>query len=131
MNKVILLGNLTQAPEERQTSSDKTVAQMRLAVDRPPKDGQDAGADYVNVTVFGALADSCLRYLDKGRPILVDGHLHHSQWTTDGARRQKIEVHAHRITFLSRGSQVGAEEQEAVPVAAAVGATDDGEDIPF
>lgn len=38
---------------------------------------------------------------------------------------------AHRITFLSRGSQVGAEEQKAESVAAVVGAVDDGEDIPF
>jgi single-strand DNA-binding protein len=130
MNTVILLGNLTQAPEERPTASEQTVAQMRLAVSRPRRQGQDTTADYVNVTVFGAQADSCLQYLDKGRQILVDGHLHHSEWTADGGRRQKLEVIAHRVTFLSRGSQINTDGQEGEPVGAAVGAND-GEDIPF
>ncbi len=130
MNKVILHGNLTRPPEARKTSSEQTVAQMRLAVSRPPKNGEDAGADYVDVTVFGVQADNCLKYLDKGRPILVDGHLHHSEWQGDNGRRQKLEVVAHQVVFLSRASEVAEREQATEPVPAAVGA-DDGEDIPF
>jgi single-stranded DNA-binding protein len=79
--------------------------------------------------VFGAQAESCLRYLTKGRRVIVKGHLHHSEWTVDGSRRQKLEVQAREITFLPRSPQSDGDEQ-VKPEPVAVGA-DDGEDIPF
>src|SRR5205814_2534620 len=49
------------------------------------------GADYVNVTAFGKLANSCNQYLAKGRQVSVQGRLNHSEWSrtvsgTSGSR---------------------------------------------
>ncbi len=133
MNSVQLTGNLTQDPELRKTSSDTSVAQMRLAVSRPRKNGEDQGADYVDVTVFGPQAENCVKYLAKGRKVGVEGHLHHSEWQSDNGRRQRLEVTAERVEFLSPPPRAENGSQAPEPVAAGVVADGDGdgEDIPF
>lgn len=132
MNTVQITGNLTQRPEQRETRSETTVAQMRVAVPRPRKNGEDQGADFVDVTVFGTQADNCLRYLTKGRKIAVEGRLHHSEWDSDTGRRQKLEVVARFVEFLNTPANT-RDTTTPAPVAIAVGAeaAEDEEDIPF
>lgn len=101
MNSVNLTGRLTQAPELRERSGTK-VGRLRLAVQRPrSSEGEDRGADYVDVTTFGRQAEVCSSFLGKGRRIGISGHLRHSEWEAeDGSRRQKLEVVAERVEFL-------------------------------
>jgi single-strand DNA-binding protein len=133
MNRVTLIGNLTTTPEIRTTPGGQSVAKLRLAVSRPKRDGEDQGADYVDVTAFGTTAENCGRYLAKGRKVAIDGRLHHSEWDSDNGHRQKLEVIANNVEFLTpRGpaaNPTGEQPHDAEPVA--VGAQEDGEDIPF
>jgi single-strand DNA-binding protein len=99
MNTVTLTGRLTADPELRATSNG-SVASLRIAIARPRKDGQDQGADYVDITVFGRQADTCSQYLAKGRKVAIEGRLHHSEWDSDNGRRQKLEVIARNVEFL-------------------------------
>jgi single-strand DNA-binding protein len=131
MNSVQLTGNLTQDPQLRKTRSDTSVAQMRLAVTRPRKDGEDQGADYVDVTVFGPQAENCVKYLAKGKKVGVEGRLHHSEWQSDTGRRQRLEVTAERVEFLTPPTRAEHASHPPEPVAAGVAADGDGEDIPF
>ena len=98
-----LVARLTAAPELNDRNGTQ-VGRLRLAVQRPRgKDGEDRGADFVDVTVFGRQAQTCAQYLEKGRKVAVEGHLHHSEWETDdGSRRQKLEVIARNVEFLDR-----------------------------
>jgi single-strand DNA-binding protein len=100
MNNVSLTGRLTQAPDLRERGESTSVATLRVAVQRPRKDGSDQGADYVDVTVFGRQAETCSTYLAKGRKVAIEGHLHHSEWDSDNGRRQKLEVVARSVEFL-------------------------------
>jgi single-strand DNA-binding protein len=99
MNTVTLTGRLTTDPELRSTANG-SVASLRLAVQRPRKDGEDQGADYVDITVFGRQADTVAQYLAKGRKVAIEGRLHHSEWDSDNGRRQKLEVIARNVEFL-------------------------------
>lgn len=101
MNSVNLTGRLTTAPELHDRSGTQ-VGRLRLAIQRPRgKDGEDRGADYVDVTTFGRQAEVCSSYLAKGRRVAISGHLRHSEWEAeDGSRRQKVEVVAERVEFL-------------------------------
>ena len=99
MNTVTLTGRLTADPELRNTTNG-SVASLRLAVQRPRKDGEDQGADYVDITVFGRQADTCNAYLAKGRKVAIEGRLHHSEWDSDNGHRQKLEVIARNVEFL-------------------------------
>jgi single-strand DNA-binding protein len=94
-----LTGRLTADPDLRATTKG-SVASLRLAVQRPRKDGADQGADYVGITVFGRQGETCAEYLAKGRKVAVDGYLHHSEWDSDNGRRQKLEVIARNVEFL-------------------------------
>ncbi len=103
LNRVILIGRLTSDPTLDDRSGTQ-VGRLRLAVQRPRgKDGEDRGADFVDVTVFGNQAQVCNQYLAKGRRVAIEGRLQHSEWQAeDGSRRQKLEVIASSIEFLDR-----------------------------
>jgi single-strand DNA-binding protein len=119
MNSVNLIGRLTRDPELR-TADETSVGNMRVAVQRPKRDG----ADYVDVTVFGRQAEVCAGYLTKGRRVAVTGRLRHSEWQAqDGSRRQRLEVVADQVDFLDRPrteQPSGEDEAESQPDLAAV-----------
>ena len=113
-----LTGRLTADPELRTTRNDTIVGGLRLAIQRPRKDGEDQGADYVDVTVFGRQAEICKEYLAKGRKIAVQGRLHHSEWDGENGRRQKLEVNADSVEFLDPRKRDEDSEPEPVEAAA-------------
>lgn len=110
---ITLTGRLTTDRELR-TTSNGSVASLRLAVQRPRKDGEDQGADYVDITVFGRQADTVAQYLAKGRKVATEGRLHHSEWDTDNGRRQKLEVVARNVEFLDPRKTNDANENGSV-----------------
>jgi single-strand DNA-binding protein len=120
MNAVQIVARLTTAPTVEERGGTQ-VGRLRLAVQRQRgKDGEDRGADFIDVTVFGRQAETCAKYLAKGRRVAVEGHLHHSEWEAeDGSRRQKLEVIARSVEFLGAPR---AEQSEPEPAAAAAAA---------
>jgi single-strand DNA-binding protein len=109
MNNVSLIGNLATEVDLKEVAGDRKVANFTLAVDRP---GQDAGADFVRIAVWNKQAETCERYLGKGRRVAVDGRLRSSSWEAeDGTRRSAVEVVAHRVQFLD--PQTPRETEEA------------------
>jgi single-strand DNA-binding protein len=99
INQVILLGRLTRDPEQRTTTTGKTIASFSIAVDRA---GQDDGADFFDVTAWEKLGDLVVQYLAKGRRVLVQGRLRQDSWDDKetGKKRSRIEVTATDVTFL-------------------------------
>jgi single-strand DNA-binding protein len=125
MNSVNLIGRLTADPELRATGSGNSVGHLRLAVQRTRgKDGEDRGADFVDIVTFGRQAEVCGEYLAKGRRVGIAGRLNHSEWETeDGNRRQKLEVIAENVEFLDGARSdsdepAGSSTPEAVEAAA-------------
>jgi single-strand DNA-binding protein len=118
MNHVSLIGNLTRDPELRTTPSGTSVSDLRLAINRPKRGGEDQGADYVDVVCWGTTAENCAKYLAKGRPIAVSGRLRHSEWESDTGRRQKLEVVADQIDFLNANTPNASEPAAEEPAAA-------------
>ena len=104
MNSINLTGRLTADPEMRSTHSATAVTDYRLAVQRRrSREGEDRGAVYVDVVSFGGLAESCARYLEKGRQVAVSGRLELDEWETDaGKRRSRHKVVADEVEFLAR-----------------------------
>ena len=105
INRVVLTGNLTADPDLRPLPSGTSVARLRMAVNTRRKNNQtgewEEKPNYFNVTVWGALAENCARYLHKGRPVGIDGRLEWREYTTqDGQKRQAVEVIADNVQFL-------------------------------
>lgn len=99
INQVILMGRLTRDPEQRTTTTGKTIASFSIAVDRG---GQDDQADFFNVTAWEKLGELVMQYLAKGRRVLVQGRLRQDTWDDKetGKKQSRIEVVATDVTFL-------------------------------
>ena len=103
INRVVLTGNLTRDPELRHTPSGTSVCSLRVACNTRRKDG-DQWVDkpnYFDVTVWGAQGENCATYLQKGRPVALDGRLEWREWQDQqGNNRQSVEIVADNIQFL-------------------------------
>ena len=142
LNIVAITGNLTKDPELRSTPSGTSVCKMRVAVNSRRKDG-DQWVDkpnYFDVTVWGAQGGSAAEYLEKGRPVAVEGRLDWREWEArDGSKRQTVEIVANSVQFLGSRSDGAGDGQPSSDVPAdtsdfegatgAAGGSDD--DIPF
>lgn len=112
MNSVVLIGRLARDPELSYTPSTQTaVAHFTLAVDRPRRNGEDAGADFIRITVFGKQAETCDRYLSKGRQCAVSGRINTGSYKNrEGVTVYTTDVVADRVEFLG-GGQGGQSNQ--------------------
>lgn len=111
LNKCFLLGRLTRDPDVRYTTSGKVVCQFTLAVDRPftNQDGQRE-ADFINIVVWGKIAELCGNSLAKGHRALVEGRLQLRSYDgNDGGKRYVTEVVANSVEFLERRNKNAGE----------------------
>ena len=107
-NSATIVGRLTRDPELRTVSTSagqRSVLTLGLAVRRPiTPEGQDAAtADFFDVTVWGPQAETCAKYLRKGRLAAVLARLEPTTWEgNDGSRRRGMEIIATAVEFLDR-----------------------------
>ncbi|MBI4685777.1 MAG: single-stranded DNA-binding protein [Nitrospirae bacterium] len=112
-NKVIFIGNLTKDPEMRYTPQGTAVSSFRIAVNSKYKQSDELKSEtlFIDIVVFGKQAESCSKYLSKGRPVLVEGRLQERRWESDGQQRSKVEVIANSVRFLSTKRTAGEAEE--------------------
>lgn len=105
MNKIFLVGRVTQPPEQRTTSSGISVTTFNLAVNR--RFNRDE-TDFFRVVTWRGLADNCARYLVKGQRVAVEGELQIRTYdANDGTKRTSVEVSADNVEFLDRPNGSG------------------------
>ena len=107
MDRIEFIGNLTRDPELRTTQAGINVCSFSVAVNKPltkaQRDaGQQAQAKYYRVSAWRERADSCSKYLAKGRKVYVSGTVDVSTYTgNDGVVHATLEVTANEVEFLS------------------------------
>ena len=109
LNRVMLIGNLTRDPEVRTTPKGISVADLGLAINRnyTTESGEKREeVTFVDVVVWGKVAENAGRYLAKGRPVFVEGRLQLDTWQDkeSGQNRQRLRVVAERLQFLGAPS---------------------------
>ena len=109
MNSVVLIGRLARDPELSYTPNTQTaVCRFTLAVDRPRRQGEDQGADFLRITVFGRQAETCDRYLSKGRQAAVHGRIETGSYKNrEGVTVYTTDIIADRVEFLGGGNGGG------------------------
>lgn len=141
MNSTVLIGRLCADPELRFLQGNATpLCKFRLAVDRglskeKKQEAESKGyqtADFINITVWGKMGESCANYLAKGRLVGVQGRIQTGSYTKDdGTRVYTTEVVANNVEFLEWGDRQQGNSGQAdsfvpdgfIPV--------DDSDIPF
>lgn len=149
-NKVILAGNLTRDPQLSYLPSGTPVCEIGMAINRRWK-AQQTGetreeTTFVDCRAFGRQAETLNQYMQKGRPLMVEGRLKFDSWEgKDGQKRSKITVVVENFQFLGsapgggagggggRGSSNagygGGQDDSGPPIEEP--APSGGEDIPF
>jgi single-strand DNA-binding protein len=135
-HKTVIVGNLGNDPELRQTQTGISVTGFSVAVNERWNDANGERQEkttWYRVTCWRGLAETCTKYLTKGRQVLVEGNMQEPNiWVDkDGNNRASLELTARTVQFL--GSANGASSGgEAVvkPVADTVEEIADDE-IPF
>ena len=108
MNKVFLVGRLTRDPELRYTGSNLATMRCAIAVDRQyVREGEERGADFINIVAFGNRAETMSKYLTKGSQVAIDGRIQTGSY--DGADGKKVyttDVVVENFQFLdTKGSR--------------------------
>ena len=106
-----------------------TIAQDRYAGKNKPKE-----ANFVNITVWGKIAEICADNLEKGRRVLVQGELIiRSYEAKDGSGKRWItEIKAEKVQFLDfkKGNDQTAPAEDFESMGKEVPADTDSE-VPF
>lgn len=117
LNKVILIGRLTRDPETRYTQSGDPICGFTLAVDRNFTNAQgQREADFLPVSCYRKLAETCSRYLAKGRLVAVVGSIRTRNYQAqDGTKRYVTEINADEVRFLERAPGAAAGDGSSAP----------------
>ena len=111
MNLLTIVGNLTREPELREVQGRSGMAkccEFSVAVN----DRRTNSTEFVSVTVWGALAEVCAKYLTTGKKVGCYGRAKAVAWMgKDGKPRAKLELKADSVEFLSSGSQAEATDE--------------------
>jgi single-strand DNA-binding protein len=114
MNRIVLVGRLESTPELRHTSTGIPVANFSLSVRRNIPNGQGRyERDVFRVVTWRKLAETCCRFLERGRMIAVDGKLQNRVLQSpNGDRRVIVEIHADDVRFLEGARPRNGSDQD-------------------
>lgn len=107
-NKVIIGGRLTADPELKTTPSGVAVTSFTVAVNRRfgQKSGEEAQADFINVTAWRAAAEFITRYFRKASNICIVGTLQTRSWVDQNNQKHfATEIVADEVYFVDSKSE--------------------------
>lgn len=109
LNRVILMGRITQDIEVRQTPNGSSVTTFNVAVDRSRKDqnGQYP-TDFITCVAWAQQAEFIARYFGKGRMIALEGQLRSRTYEDkNGTKHYVTEVYVDNVSFTGEKSNQG------------------------
>lgn len=76
INRTVVAGNLEEDVESGATPNGTPIARLTILSIKRDKQGA-ARESHIPALVFGGQAEACVKWLEKGSPVIVDGYL---QW---------------------------------------------------
>ena len=111
LNKVFIIGRITDDPELRTTPSGDHVVSFSIATNRywRTKEGErKENTEFHNVVVWGRQAEVVNQFSKKGSVIMIEGRLQTRAWEgKDGQTRRTTEIVAENIQLGPRGGDMG------------------------
>lgn len=109
LNRVIIAGNLTRDPELKVTPSNRKFTKMTVALNDfwKDKDGETLKkVSYINIIVWGNLAENCVKFLSKGRNVMFEGRLESDIYTDkNGIKHYATQINASNVVFVENGKR--------------------------
>ncbi len=124
MNKVMLVGRLTQDPEMKSTQSGQSLCTFGLATNRVWTDSdtkqKQEKTEFHNIVLWGRLAEISSQYLSKGNLVLIEGRIQTRSWEDNsGNKRYRTEIVGENVQFGPKSAQNSApqkKKEEDIPV---------------
>lgn len=105
LNKVQIIGNLTDDPDIKETPNGQKVATFSVATNRKWKDKNDQlqeETEYNSIVAWRWLADIIEKYTSKGKKVYVAWYLKTRTWEDkEWVKKSKTEIIADNIILLS------------------------------
>jgi single-strand DNA-binding protein len=106
----MIIGNLGKDPDVRVTPSGQSVATFSLATSEKFKNKngeQEERTEWLNIVLWGKLADIAGQYLTKGKSVYIEGRIQTRKWEgKDGHDRYTTEIIGDKMVMLgSKGEQ--------------------------
>ncbi|GIW38058.1 MAG: single-stranded DNA-binding protein [Meiothermus sp.] len=104
LNRVTLVGTLTQDPELRYTAGGLAVMELNLAGNDVVTDEQGQTREpawYHRVKLLGKSAEFWGDTLKAGMALFVDGKLEYRAWEQDGQKKSSLDIRADRMEIVS------------------------------
>ena len=108
VNSVFIVGHLGADPEVKHMQNNRAVCNLSVATSEQWKDksGQkQEKTEWHRISVFGEQAESCGKYLAKGRLVAIQGKLQTRSYEKDGQKHYATDIIADRITVLGGGER--------------------------
>ena len=116
MNKIILMGRLTQDPEVRHTQSGKCLCNFRIAVNRRySKQGEGDQADFFSIVAWEKIGEFCSSYFRKGQQVAVIGRLQNRSWNDEQGNKRSITEVVAEETFFADSKKMNSASTDLVP----------------
>ena len=142
MNKYTIIGALVRDPETGTTDSGVNWCRFTVAARKRFHKEGEPDAEFVRVTAWRGLGDTCAKYLKKGRKVAVVGEPKVHAWIgNDGNAKGQIEMNADEVEFVSNAAGDGSSaptDADAPPAPAGnvdpqsgMTQVEDPEDLPF
>lgn len=130
LNKAILNGRLTKAPELKQTNNGKSVCGFTIAVDRS-RDREKT--DFIPIVAWNKTAEFVNQWFGKGDLITIVGRIEVRTYEDkNGNKRTATEIIAEEVLFGgSKSTGKDSENSAQRNVAGLEEVYDDGADLPF
>jgi single-strand DNA-binding protein len=104
LNKVQIIGRITQDIELKQTPNGQNVTTLSVATNRNYTDGsgvRQEQSEFHNIVLWGKLAEIASQYLAKGRRVYIEGRLQTRSWDAqDGTKRYRTEIVGENMIML-------------------------------
>lgn len=105
-NFSVVEGNLVEDPKLLRTKGDRMLCKFTIGNNRDYRkaDGEEVkNANFIPVTTWAKLAETCGKYLKKGSRVLVSGSIKQDSYVDkEGVNRKGYFIDGKEVNFLTR-----------------------------
>ena len=138
LNRVILMGRITQDLELKQTQNGTAVLSFNIAVDRNyTTKGEEKQTDFISCVAWRKTAEFIHKYFAKGRMIAIEGNIQTRNYDDkNGVKHYVTEVIVDSVSFTGEPKQQETQQRD-IPTGETIGGLDDFEvvisdgEVPF
>lgn len=133
MNKVEILGNLTNEVETRYTQDGKVIATFNVAVNRKfKKENEERKADFFRLIAFGSTGEFIQKYFHKGQGVALVGRLQNNNYEDkNGVKHYTNDIIVEEVFFAGSSKENNTNNDNFEFTPTTIFGDDGFSDLPF